>query len=109
MAQETALSAPPSPKPPGVDQTAWAKSVDQARISPSLSVHDLGLIVFNESQSYSDRPDSNESIDTAREKMAHSIINADQKWGPDRQHNASTALPIEPSTKALINTATRNA
>jgi len=61
---------PPPPQPPPVNQSAWEKSVEQARISDSLgTVHDLGLIVFNESQSYSDRPDSNEPIDTAREKM----------------------------------------
>jgi hypothetical protein len=40
---------PPAPQPPPVDQSAWEKSVEQAKISDSLgSVHDLGLIVFNE-------------------------------------------------------------
>jgi hypothetical protein len=100
---------PPEPEPPKVDQSAWAKSVDQARISDDLTVHDLGLIVFNESQSYSDRKDSNEPIAVAREKMAHTIINGDQKYGADRQEFASTALPIEPSAKALKDPAIRAA
>jgi hypothetical protein len=79
----------PRPQPPHLDQSAWEKSVEQAKISDSLgTVHALGLIVFNESQSYSDRSDSNEPIDIAREKMAHSIMNADQKWGADRMRNA---------------------
>lgn len=101
---------PPAQQPPPVDQSAWGKSVEQAQISDSLgAVHDLGLIVFNETQSYSDRPDSNEPIDAAREKMAHSIINADRKWGAARQQNASTAGSIEPSAKTLSDPATRAA
>ena len=101
---------PPSPPPPKVDEGAWAKSVQRARISNQLRVHDLGLIVFNESQSYSDRPDSNEPILTARQKMAHSIVNADKKWGAERQTKwASTALPIEPSENALRNPVVRAA
>ena len=100
---------PPSPRPPGVDETAWAKNVERDRISPQLNVHDLGLIVFNESQSFSDRPDSNEPITSARQKLAHSVINADQEWGAARQDNAGTALPIEPSAVTLRNPAVRTA
>jgi len=103
------VSPPPSPSPPKVDESAWAKSVERARISNQLRVHDLGLIVFNESQSYTDRPDSNEPMDVARQQMAHSIINADQKWGAQRQKWASTALPIEPSENALRNPTVRTA
>jgi hypothetical protein len=72
-------------------------------------VHDLGLIVFNETQSYSDRPDSNESLDVAREQIAHSVLNADQKYGADRQRLAGTASAIEPSDNALRNPAVRAA
>ncbi len=100
---------PSAPEPPKVDEGAWAKSVDQARISDNLTVHDLGLIVFNESQSYSDRKDSNEPIAIAREKMAHAIINADQEYGSQRQRKARTALPIEPPAKALNNSSVRAA
>jgi len=72
-------------------------------------VHDLGLIIFNETRSYSDRPDSNESIAAAREKMAWVIMNGDKKWGFDRQKHANTASPIEPSDQALRDSATRTA
>lgn len=95
-------TAPPSPKPPGVNQSAWEKSVERKKLR-DLSVHDVGAIVFNESRSFSDRPDSNEPIGAARQKMAHAIMNGDEKWGPDRQKRAATALPIEPSEKALEN------
>jgi hypothetical protein len=95
-------SPPPAPQPPPVNQSAWEKSVEQAKMSDSLgTVHDLGLRIFNETQSYSDRPDANEPLDTAREKMAWVILNGDHKWGADRQKMASTALPIEPSAQAL--------
>jgi hypothetical protein len=106
--KQAQVPPPPAPQPPPVDQGAWEKSVEQAKVSDSLgSVHDLGLIIFNETQSYSDRPDSNEPLDTAREKMAHAITNADQEWGFDRQKKASTALPIEPSVRALNNPPSR--
>ena len=75
-----------------------------------MTVHELGLIVFGETQSYSDRPDSNEPIVTARQKLAHSVINADKKWGAERQTKwASTALPIDPSENALRNPTVRAA
>jgi len=101
--------APPAPQPPPVDQSAWGKSVDQARISDHLTVRDLGLIVFNETQSYSDRPDSNEPISMARQKLAHAVTNGDQRWGAERMKWASTALPIEPSANALRNPAVKAA
>jgi hypothetical protein len=104
------LPPPPAPQPPPVNQAAWEKSVEQAKVSDSLgTVHDLGLIVFNETQSYSDRADSNEPIGTAREKMAHSIINADQKYGVARQRLAGTASAIQPSPNALRNPTVRAA
>jgi hypothetical protein len=101
---------PPAPQPPPVNQSAWEKSVEQAKISDSLgSVHDLGLRIFGETQSFLDRPDSNEPIGAAREKMAWTIMNGDKKWGADRQKWASTALPIEPSAQALDDPAVRAA
>ena len=106
----TPVPLPPRPTPPKVDETAWAKNVQRARISPQLNVHELGLIVFGETQSYSDRPDSNEPIVMARQKLAHSVINADKKWGAERQSKwASTALPVEPSENALRNPAVQAA
>ena len=100
---------PPSPPPPKVDESAWAKSVERARISDQLRVHDIGLIVFGETQSYSDRPDSNEPIVIARQKLAHTVINADDKWGPRRMTYASTHGAVEPSERALSNPAVRAA
>ena len=100
---------PPRPTPPKVDETAWAKNVERARMSPQLTVHELGLIVFGETQSYSDRPDSNEPIDVARQKLAHTVINADEKWGPQRGTLASTHGAVEPSENALRNAAVRAA
>ena len=65
--------------------------------------------MFNETHSYSDRLDSSEPITLAREKFAHVVINGDQKYGPDRQKHASTALPIEPSSQVLHNPSSRAA
>jgi hypothetical protein len=104
------VQPPPAPQPPPVDQSAWEKSVEQAKVSDSLgSVHDLGLRIYQETKSYSDRPDSNDPIDVAREKMGWAIINADKKWGFDRQKRASTASAIEPSAQELNNPAVRAA
>jgi hypothetical protein len=104
------LSLPPSPRPPGVDQSAWDRNVEQTHISDSLgTVHDLGLIIFGETQSYTDRPDSNKPIETAREEMAHAIINADEKWGFDRPRYASTHGAVEPPESALNNPTVRAA
>lgn len=98
---------PPTPQPPPVDQSAWEKSVEQADASDALgAVHDVGLRIFQETKSYSDRPDSNEPIDAAREKMGWVILNGDKKWGFDRQRWASTASPIEPSEQELRDPAT---
>lgn len=106
-AKQPQVPPPPAPQPPPVDQTAWEKSVEQAKLSDPLgTVHDLGLRIYQETKSYSDRPDANESIDSAREKMAWTILNGDQKWGFDRQKHASTAAPVEPSTQELTNPAT---
>lgn len=99
---------PPAPQPPPVDQSAWAKSVEQAKVQDE-TVHDVGLRIFQETKSYSDRPDSNEPIDAAREKMGWVILNGYNKWGADRQKNASTASPIEPSDQELRDPATRTA
>jgi hypothetical protein len=64
---------PPQPQPPPVNQSAWEKSVEQAHVSDDLTVHGVGLSVFGETQSLAELPESNEPIDTAREKVAHMI------------------------------------
>lgn len=90
---------PPSPVPPKVDEDALESSVDQSRIN-TLTVHDVGLIVSNETQSFSNRPNSNEPIDAARQKIAHAVMNGDQLKGFARP---STAQAIEPSAGTLRN------
>jgi hypothetical protein len=98
---------PPPPQPPPVDQSAWEKSVEQANISDSLgTVHDLGLRIFQETKSYTDRPDSNDPLDSAREKLGWAIMNGDKRWGFDRQKWASTASAIEPPEQELRDPAT---
>ena len=95
---------PPSPKPPAVDQRALERSVDRSRVN-QLTVHDIGLIVFNETQALSDRLGSTETLDSAREKLAHVAMNRDVKRGG----GGGMARPIEPSADALQNPAVRKA
>lgn len=100
------VPSPPTPKPPPVNQSAWEKSVEQADVTDDLTVHDVGLSVFGETQSLSDLPESNEPIDTAREKVAHMIMNGARLRGVNRP---SVHPPIEPSADALRNPAARAA
>lgn len=99
---------PEAPSPPPVDQTQWERSVDAHKVN-ILTVHDIGLIVFNEMQSYTNGDNANESLSSAREKIAHTIMNADSKFGVHRNAMARTASPIEPSMKTLQNARTRQA
>jgi hypothetical protein len=102
---------PPLPKntePPPVDRTQWEKSVDAHKVN-KLTVKDVGLIVFGEMQSYTDSDNSNDSLASAREKIAHTVINADDKFGAKRVHLAPTASPIEPSSARLQDPRTREA
>jgi hypothetical protein len=55
---------PETPKPPPVDQTQWEKSVDSQKVN-TLTVKDVGLIVFNETQSFTDHDNANDTIDAA--------------------------------------------
>ena len=101
-------SAPERPAPPLVDQTQWERSVDAHKVN-RLTVHEVGLIVFGETQSYADRDSANEAVNAAREKIAHTLMNADTKFGVHRNAVARTASPIEPSMKSLQNARTRQA
>jgi hypothetical protein len=96
---------PESPAPPPVDQTQWEKSVEEHKVN-TLTVHDVGLIVFNETQSYTDRDNANDTIGGGREKIAHAVINGDAQLGRKRP---VTAAPIQPSAKALKDPRTRAA
>ncbi len=92
--------APAAPAPPRMEQTQWEKAVDAHKVN-KLTVHDIGLIVFNETKSYSDHDNANDSIQGAREKIAHTLMNADSKFGGHRNTLARTAPPVEPSVKEL--------
>ena len=98
-------SAPQSPSPPAVGKTEWDRSVDSHKVN-TLTVRDVGLIVFNETQSLTDGDNSNSTIDGARETVAHVVINGDSQFGRNRP---ATARPIEPSANALKNPRTRKA
>lgn len=92
--------ASPRPRTPSAARNrSWEESVEQHHVVPGLTDRDVGLSVYGETKSLHDRPGSNESIDSARRKAAHVIINGAEKWGPDRMKHASTARPVEPSTK----------
>jgi hypothetical protein len=90
--------APPhSPSPPPVDRTNWEHSVEAHKIN-TLTVHHVGLIVFNETRSFTNSDKANDNIGAARENVAHAIMNGDQQLG---RHRPATAHPIEPSAKAF--------
>ena len=99
---------PNTPTAPPVDRTAWEQSVDEHKVN-KLTVHDVGLIVFNEMQSFADSDSANSSIGAAREQIAHAVMNADLKFGDKRDQLASTAPPIEPSAKGLEDPRTKAA
>ena len=96
---------PPTPQPPPANQDALERSVDQSR-NRTLTNHDVGLIVFQETKSFTNTPDSNRPIDVAREELAHAVINGDLKQGYARPR---TAGAIEPSDEELRNPAVRAA
>ena len=95
--------APPhAPTPPPVDRTNWEHSVDVHRVK-TLTVHDVGLIVFQEMKSHADSDRANESLSSAREKVAHAVINADNKYGRKRERLAGTAPAVEPTAREWQN------
>jgi hypothetical protein len=96
---------PPAPQPPPANQDALERSVDQSR-NRTLTNHDVGLIVFQETKSFTNTPDSNRPIDVAREELAHAVINGDRRLGYARPITAGT---IEPSDEELRNPAVRAA
>jgi hypothetical protein len=95
--------APARPTPPPVDRSAWEKSVEAHKIN-TLTVHDVGLIVFGETQSVKDSDKANDTIGGAREKVAHAVMNGDSQFGRKRPKKAS---PVEPSAKAMRDPRTR--
>ena len=88
---------PRAPSPPAVDRTQWEHSVDAHKVN-TLTVHDVGLIVFNETRSFTDRDNANDSLILARKKISHAIMNGDEQLGRERPVTAPT---VEPSQRAL--------
>src|SRR6266704_3628962 len=94
---------PPKPPAPPVDQGAWRESVEQTHVAPGLTVRDVGLSVFGETRSLHDRPGSNEAIDTARQKVAHAIINDAELSHRTGKPRSAVHAAVEPQKKALRN------
>jgi hypothetical protein len=86
-----------------VNQKEWHQSVEQTHVVPGLTVRDVGLSVFGETRSLRDRPGSNEPIGTARQRVAHAIINdAELSHRTGKPRNA-VHPPVEPSEKVKGN------
>jgi hypothetical protein len=85
---------PPKPSAPPVNQREWHHFVEQKHVVPGLTVHDVGLSVFGETRSLSDRAGSNEPIGTARQRVAHAIINDAELLGKSEgQSRGARRLP----------------
>jgi hypothetical protein len=91
---------PPRPHAPSADRNpSWQQSVEQKHIVPDLTVRDVGLSVFGETRSLHNRTGSNESIDTARQKIAHAMINDAELAHQTGRPRQIVHPPIEPSDK----------
>jgi hypothetical protein len=68
-----------------------------AELNIVLSVQEIGNIIFNETRSL-----SGDSIQSARENIAHAIINASERWGENRSIYAGTASTTVADTAIII-------
>jgi hypothetical protein len=96
-------SPPRRPAAPRVNQRAWDESVEQTHVIPGLTVHDVGLSIFGETRSLRDRPGSNEPIDSARQKVAHAIINGRELAHQTGKKPPTVHPPVEPPNEVLPN------
>ena len=87
---------PPKPSAPPVHQGEWNKSVERQEVVPGLTVHAVGLSVFGETRSIHDRPGSNEPVASARQKVAHVIINGAEEAHRRGAKPPTVHSPIEP-------------
>jgi hypothetical protein len=95
---------PPQPHAPSVKGNhAWEESVEQHHVVPGLTVRDVGLSVYGETKSLSDRPGSNEHIGVARQKIAHAMINDAELSHHTGKHRNKVHDPVEPKTHELHN------
>lgn len=86
---------PPHPQAPAVNQHAWEQSVEQTHVVHGLTVHDVGLSVYGETRSLHDRPGSNEPLISARQKVAHVIINGAEEAHRRGEKPPTVHSPIE--------------
>jgi RHS repeat-associated protein len=70
----------------GEDFTENINNQNLFQLNITLSTTEIGNIIFNETRSL-----SGENIQTARENIAHAIINAEERWGENRNRYAGTA------------------
>lgn len=98
----------PRPEPPQIralpiEPSAWRQAVEETHVVPGLTVHDIGLSVFGETRSFRDRPGSNEPPDTARQKVAHAIINDAELSVRTGNPRKPVHAPVEPQIHVLLN------
>src|SRR5205085_11679237 len=82
---------------------AWAESVEQHHVIPGVTVRDIGLSVYGETRSLRDRPGSNEPIGSARQKIAHAMINDAELSHLTGKPRNKAHDPVPPTKKALLN------
>src|SRR5437016_4857571 len=95
---------PPRPHAPSASHNpAWAESVEQHHVIPGVTVRDIGLSVYGETRSLRDRPGSNEPIGSARQKIAHAMINDAELSHLTGKPRNKAHDPVPPTKKALLN------
>jgi hypothetical protein len=82
----SAVEPPPPPAPPGMPPEAY----DDMKVN-QLTVRQVANIVANENHDVTPGTSSPEELQNARIMQAHTIINADRKYGPIRDQRAGTA------------------
>ncbi len=88
--------APARPAAPPVQESEWHQSVERKEVVPGLTVRAVGLSVFGETRSIHDRPGSNEPVASARQKVAHVIINGAEEAHRRGAKPPTVHSPIEP-------------
>jgi hypothetical protein len=69
--------------------TQIANHILKNHLKIDLNVEQIGNIVFNETRSL-----SGENIESARENVAHVVINGEETWGANRNKYANTASTV---------------
>jgi len=82
----SATEPPPPPAPPGMPPEAY----DDMKIN-QLTVRQVANVIANENHDVTPGTSSPEELQNARIMQAHTIINADRKYGLNRDQRAHTA------------------